>query len=79
MTLHLTTKVLPGNRIVLQTDQLREGQDVEVTITPRVGPNDSSPVDVLEHIRTLPPGPRSADTWEELEANIRKERDSWRP
>jgi hypothetical protein len=32
---------------------------------------------VLEFLDALPPGPRSAPTWDEIERQFREERDEW--
>jgi hypothetical protein len=32
---------------------------------------------VLEFLDALPPGPRSAPTWDEIERQFREERDAW--
>ena len=41
---------------------------------------DPAPAEVpplIAWLRSLPPGPRSADTWEEVERIFQQERDSW--
>jgi hypothetical protein len=77
MTLHVTTKVLPGKRIEISAAELSEGQDVEVTITPVAQPAPPRRQGIMEFIRSLPPGPRSAQTWEEVERQFQEERDAW--
>jgi hypothetical protein len=77
MTLHVTTRVLPGNRIEVNTAGIPEGQDVEVTITPLAKNGESSSQNVLDFIDSLPPGPRSAASWTDLERQIQEERASW--
>ena len=68
-------KVLPGNRLEITSPELPEGQTVEVIVLidraakPRQG--------VLEFLDSLPPGPRSYPTWEELERAFQEERNSW--
>lgn len=76
MTVQVKTRVLAGNRIEVSADGLREGQDVEVTITPI---HEASPKKrgIMEFIKSLPPGPRSAKSWEEVERQFREERESW--
>ena len=74
--LHVTTRVLPGNKIEITAPELVEGQAVEVfLVLPRAAgaPRRS----LLEFIESLPPGPRSAPTWEEFERQFQEERDSW--
>jgi hypothetical protein len=75
--LHLLTKVLPGNRIEVTNPQLNEGDQVEVIVkvAPKAQVNQHSTV--LDFLDSLPPGPRSASTWAEVERQFREERDSW--
>ncbi len=79
--LKVKTTVLPGHRIELSAPQLPEGEEVEVFITlPELanGTSESIPTQgVWDFIQSLPPGPRSADSWEEIERRFREERDSW--
>lgn len=74
--LHVTTRVLPGGRVEVVAPQLREGEEVEVTIAL---PEQRAPGDpgLLEFLNSLPSGPRSAATWEEVERQFREERDAW--
>jgi hypothetical protein len=76
MTIHVKTRVLAGNRIEVKAEGLREGEDVEVTIKP-AQPETKPRRGLLTFIDSLPPGPRSAKTWEEFERQFREERDSW--
>jgi hypothetical protein len=71
-----TTTVLPGNRIELRTPDLPEGQCVEVVL--RFESRDEKVRGgILEFLDSLPPGPRSARTWEDLETSLRIEREAW--
>jgi hypothetical protein len=76
--LHVTTRVLPGHRIEITAPELVEGEPVEVFVV--VKPPVEAPakrMSMLEFIETLPPGPRSAATWEEFERQFQEERDAW--
>ena len=78
MTVQITTRVLPGNKIEVTDPGLQEGQDVQVTITPvPETPQPQGGRDILDFIDSLPPGPRSAATWEEFERQFQEERDAW--
>jgi hypothetical protein len=74
--LRVHTPVLPGHRIELCSPQLPEGDTVEVIVVlpEPAGTGRRSAVDLL---RSLPPGPRSAKTWDELERAFQEERNSW--
>ena len=57
--------------------QPAEGTKVEVIV---VLPERSAParrISMLEFVKTLPPGPRAFDTWEEYERFLQEEKDSW--
>ncbi len=77
-TLHIETTVLPGNRVEFSAPELPEGAHVEVTV---VVPAQSVPptrrMSMLEFVKTLPPGPRAFETWEEYEKFLQEEKDSW--
>lgn len=76
MIVQLKTRVQSDNRIVIPADGFEAGQDVKVTVestTPNIPPSE----DILDFIDSLPPGPRSGKTWEEVEQNFREERDAW--
>ena len=54
------------------------GQVVEVTVTvPDPAPADKPAMGIYDLIKSFPPGPRSAESWEEIERQFREERDSW--
>jgi hypothetical protein len=73
---HVTARVQSGNKIEITAPELREGQDVDVFLVPR--PSESLPRrSVLELLDSLPPGPRSAPTWDEIERRFQEGRDSW--
>jgi hypothetical protein len=68
--------VLPGHRVEISAPELPEGAKVEVIVVlPQVPAPPRTPM--LEFLKTLPPGPRAFDTWEEYEQFLREEKDSW--
>ena len=74
--LHTTARVQSGNKIEISAPELKEGQDVDVFLIPR--PSESPPRrSVLDFLDSLPAGPRSAPTWEEVERRFQEERDAW--
>jgi hypothetical protein len=75
--LHTTTRVLPGNRIELTSPEFVEGQTVDVFVVPQNTPLKKRTQSLMEFINSLPPGPRMAKTWEDLDRMIKEERDSW--
>ena len=76
LALHVTARVQAGNRVEITAPELKEGQDVDIFVIPR--PDQSlprlSPLDLLD---TLPAGPRSASSWDEIERRFQEERDAW--
>ena len=89
--LRVVTQVLPGGRIELTAPELPEGGTVEVVvILPRPAAPAPAPAEaagtvpaarpgehVLDILASLPPGPRSGRTWEEVERHWQEERDAW--
>ncbi len=78
--LKITTHVLPGHRVEIVAPELADGQRVEVSVVasePASSPGAEGRTSIWELIQTLPPGPRSASTWEEIERNLQEDRDSW--
>jgi hypothetical protein len=74
--LHIMTRVQSGNKIEIIAPELEEGQDVDVFLIPR--PVEPTPRrSVIEFLDSLPPGPRSAPTWDEIERQFQDERDAW--
>jgi hypothetical protein len=74
--LHTTARVQSGNKIEITAPGLTEGQDVDVFLIPR--PTADHPRrSVLEFLDSLPPGPRSAPTWDEIERQFQEERNAW--
>ena len=74
--LHVTARVQAGNRIEISAPGLQEGDDVDVYLVPRASET-ASRRSVLEFLDSLPSGPRSAPTWEEVERRFQEERDAW--
>lgn len=77
--LRLTARVQAGHRLEINSPELPEGADVDIFVvmpesaTKPVG----EPVPLMEFLDSLPPGPRSAATWEEIERHLQEDRDSW--
>jgi hypothetical protein len=74
---HLTAQVLSGGRIEIASPELKEGQTVDITIVPRPAVAVPAPTSLIDFFDSLPPGPRSAPTWEEFELQFQAERDAW--
>ena len=74
--LHITARVQSGNKIEITAPGLQEGQDVNVYLVPRPSETPSRR-SVLEFLDSLPSGPRSAPTWDEVERRFQEERDAW--
>lgn len=75
-TLRMQARVLPGNRIELIAPELREGETVSVLVVLDRPPEGTS-LPMIDLIDSLPPGPRSAGSWPEVERHLQEERDSW--
>ena len=63
--------ILSGNKIEITAPGLQEGQDVNVYLVPRPSETPSRR-SVLEFLDSLPSGPRSAPTWDEVERRFRR-------
>lgn len=74
-TLRIETTVLPGNRVEFSAPELPEGATVDVTVVVTEQPKRRT--SMLEFVKTLPPGPRAFDTWEEYEKFLQEEKNSW--
>jgi hypothetical protein len=77
MTVHVKTRVLPGNRIEVAAEGLREGEDVEVTIKSVGEPEQKPRRGILDFLDSLPPNKKSPEQWAEFEREFQRERDSW--
>ena len=75
-TLRLETTVLSGHRLEISDPGLPDGAKVEVTV---VVPEKGRPsfASALEYLDSLPPGPRTFRTWDDYEAHLREEKNSW--
>jgi hypothetical protein len=74
--LHARTTILPGNRLEFSAPELKEGETVDLIVVlpeTHTGPAGS----VLEFLDSLPPGPRSFQSWQEFEDQFQEERNSW--
>ncbi len=78
-TMHLTARVLAGSRIEIVSPDLTEGDSVDITlvIQHKPSPEDSTRKSVFDIVQSLPPGPRSASTWEQVDRQLNAERDAW--
>jgi len=72
--LHTTARVQSGNKIEIAAPELKEGQDLDVFLIPRPSVNQPRR-SVLEFLDSVPPGPRSAPTWDEFERRFQDGRD----
>jgi len=81
--LRITTRVLPGHRVEIVAPELIDGEAVEVfVVMPEAAHKpESEPAapaqSLMEFLDALPPGPRSAPTWEEIEHTLQEERNAW--
>ena len=74
---HFTAQVQPGGRIEITVSGLAAGETVDVVVVPRHSSTSKQAPSLLEFFQTLPPGPRGAATWEELDRQFQEERDAW--
>ncbi|MDQ2687254.1 MAG: hypothetical protein M3Y28_05240 [Armatimonadota bacterium] len=76
--LRVTATVQPGNKIEVTAPELREGESVDVFL---ILPEPAKPAchSALEFLRSLPQSstPRAFPTWDEYEAHLQGERNSW--
>ena len=73
-TVRVRTRVLPGRRIELETPDIAEGEDVEVTI--RSAEIRKSARSILDLVASLN-GHRLFQSPEEVDRYLQQERDSW--
>ena len=73
--LHVTTKVLQGNKLEIHSPELPVGEPVEVFVVLSEKPKSKrcSVIDILEEIHSLRP-PKTA---EEIDRYLQEERASW--
>lgn len=80
--IRVTATVLPGGKleVVVPELQARVGETVEVDVpvpAPAPGPTDLPKSRIYDLIQSLPPGPRSAESFEEIERQFQEMRDEW--
>ena len=79
--LRVTTRVLPGHRVEIVAPELPDGEAVDVFVvmpTPVLSTEAvTKATSLMDFLDALPPGPRSAPTWEEIERNLQEDRNSW--
>ena len=73
--IHVTTRVLPGGKIEVSTPQLKEGEEVDVVVSPARRKKEKQ--SLLEFLDSLPNPRHSAEAWQQIERDLQKERDSW--
>lgn len=73
--LHITTKVLPGNKIEIEiaAAEIGDSVDVFVILPEKVATKKRSVLEILEEVHAKRP-PKSA---EEIDKLLREERESW--
>ncbi len=73
--LRITTKVLPGKKIEIEIPEAQIGDsvDVFVVLPEKVEPKKRSVIEILEEVHAKRP-PKSA---EEIDRQLREERESW--
>jgi hypothetical protein len=72
-TIRTQTTVLPGQRIEVSTPEIPAGSAVDVVVTERATGNRR----ILEFLDSLPQGPHSAATWDDVERSLDAERNAW--
>ncbi|MBO3460719.1 hypothetical protein G7B40_035720 [Aetokthonos hydrillicola Thurmond2011] len=73
--LHITTKILPGNKIEIQVPEAEIGDsvDVFVVLPQKAEPKRRSVLEIIEESRTRHP----SRTAEDIDKQLREERSSW--
>jgi hypothetical protein len=80
--LRLKAQILPGKRVEFTAPELPERGEVELIV---VFPDQEDPTDeplrsfasAQEYLDSLPPLPRSAEEWAQVEREFATERDAW--
>ena len=70
------TTILPGHRLEIYAPELAEGDTVDVIILSAKAPV-SRRRSILTYLGSLPAGPRSHASWEEMEQRFQEEREAW--
>jgi hypothetical protein len=76
-SIHFTTTVQPGGKIEIVSESLPVGEMVNVVILPTEPVIKRPTGDVVEFLKSLPPGPRSFKSWEDVEREVQAERNAW--
>lgn len=73
--LHITTHVLPGNKLEIHSPELPEGEpvDVFVVLSEKKQANRENVLDLIESIRSK----RPFRTAEDIDRQLQEERNSW--
>ena len=72
----ITTTGVVTNGVVVPNTPLPEGARVEVIVVPAES-GERQYISVLDFLESLPTGPRAFKTWDEYEAFLEAEKDSW--
>ena len=73
--IHVTTRVLPGGKIEVLIPQLKEGEEVDVVVSPARPQRGGK--SLLEFLDSLPDPRHSAEKWQQIERDLQEDRDSW--
>jgi hypothetical protein len=78
MTTHAVELVMPEDgTLILHNLPFKAGETVEVIVVEKQFSSSHREKSLLEFLGSLPNGPRSASTWNDIEYTIQAERDSW--
>lgn len=83
--IRIETTILPGRRIEITSPHLPDSGPVEVLVVvpgsssdvPAAAEPETSPGSIVEFLDSLPVGPRSAASWQELDTAFDEERRAW--
>ena len=79
-TIKLKSKVLPGKRVVVESNELVVGEVIDVLISrSTIVPNEhkSRYKSMVEIVASTPEFRRTPDQWRERERSIQEEKNSW--
>ena len=71
--LHVKTTVLPGHRVVVESERLPEGMAVEVVVTAAQPSSKRSMLEILASSQAIT---RTPEEWEEFEHQFQEDRES---
>lgn len=78
VAIRLKTHVLPGKRVEFSSPDLNEGEEIElIVLKPDVAASVPRFASALDYLNSLPPLHRTAEEWEQVEREIREEKDAW--